>query len=69
VLFERTNEIIVDEIVKDDEFVNDANRIFLKKRPMEDVEGNEFTLNFSSKEKFRCTPNSLKGSNVSPSRK
>jgi hypothetical protein len=36
----------VDDVVNDDELVKDANCISLKERPMEDVEGDEFTSNF-----------------------
>jgi hypothetical protein len=42
-------EHVVDEVVNDDELVKDANRISFKERPVEDVEGDEFTSNFSSK--------------------
>jgi len=44
--------LFVDEIVNDDELVKDANPMSLKERPMEDVEGDEFTSNFSSEEEF-----------------
>jgi hypothetical protein len=39
----------VDDVVNDDELVKDANCISLKERPMEDVEGDEFTSNYFSK--------------------
>ncbi len=35
--------------MNDDELVKDANCISLKERPMEDVEGDEFTSNYFSK--------------------
>jgi hypothetical protein len=38
--------------VIDDELVKDANPISLKERPAEDVEGDEFTSNFSLEEEF-----------------
>jgi hypothetical protein len=42
----------VDEVVNDDELVKDANHISLKERLVEDVEGDESTLNSSSKKEF-----------------
>jgi hypothetical protein len=38
--------------MNDDELVKDANRISLKERPSENVEGDESTSNSSSKGKF-----------------
>ncbi len=40
--------VVVDEVVNNDEVVKNANYISLKERPREDMEGDEFTLNFSS---------------------
>ncbi len=45
-------EHIVNEVVNDDELVKDVNPIPLKERWAEDVESDESTSNFSSKEKF-----------------
>ncbi len=45
-------EHIVDEVVNDDELVENVNLIPLKERLAEDVEGDEFTSNSSSEEKF-----------------
>ncbi len=38
---------VVDEVVNDDELVKNANRISLKAKPAEDVEGDESTSNSS----------------------
>jgi hypothetical protein len=43
---------VVDEVVNDDELVKDANPISLKERPAEDMEGDEFTSNFSLEQEF-----------------
>jgi hypothetical protein len=51
----QVEHVIVDKVVNDDELVNDANRMSLKDRRMEDVEGDESTSNSSSKEEF-ATP-------------
>jgi hypothetical protein len=51
----QVEHVVVDEVVDDDELVKDANRISLKERSTEDVEGDEFTSN-SSLEKEFATP-------------
>ncbi len=52
-LSKQIEHVVVDEVVNDDdELVKDANHISLKKRPPKDVEGDESTLNSSSKNKF-----------------
>ncbi len=50
-LSKQVEHIVLDEVVNDDELVKDANHIFLKEKPVEDVEdveGYEFTSNFFS---------------------
>ncbi len=49
--------IVVDEVMNDDELVKNANRISLKERPAEDVEGDESTSNYSSEENFTTPQN------------
>jgi hypothetical protein len=49
--------VVVDEVVDDDENVKDANPISLKKKPAEDVEGDESMSNSSSEEDFATTQN------------
>jgi hypothetical protein len=52
-LSKQIEHVVVDEVVNDDdELVKDVNHISLKKSPPEDVEGDESTLNSSSKNKF-----------------
>ncbi len=48
----QVEHVVVDEVMNDDELVKDANRISLKERPTKDMEGDEFTSNFSLEEKF-----------------
>jgi hypothetical protein len=45
-------EHVADEVVNDDALDNIANHIFLNERPLKDVKGDEFTSNYSSKEKI-----------------
>ncbi len=47
----QVEHIVVDEVVNDDEFIKDANHISLKKKLLEDVEGDESTSNSFSEEK------------------
>jgi hypothetical protein len=47
--------VVVDEVLIDDQLVKDANPISLKEKPVEDVEGDESTSNFSLEEEF-ATP-------------
>jgi hypothetical protein len=49
--------VVVYEVVDDDENVKDANPIFLKEKPVEDVEGDESMLKSSSEEEFATTQN------------
>jgi hypothetical protein len=46
----QVEHIVLNEVVNYDELVKDANHISLKERPTKDVEGDESTLNSSSKE-------------------
>jgi hypothetical protein len=48
----QVGHVVLDEVMNDDELVKDANRISLKERPSENVEGDESTSNSSSKGKF-----------------
>jgi hypothetical protein len=48
----QVKHVVLDEIVNDDEFVKDANRIPLKEKTVEDMEGDESTSNSSSKDEF-----------------
>jgi len=48
----QVEHVVVDEVVNYDELVKNANHISLKERPVEDVEGDEFTSNYSSEEEF-----------------
>jgi hypothetical protein len=52
-------EHVVGEGVNDDELVKDDNRISLKERPMEDMEGDESTSNSSLKQ--NCVPSQYEG--------
>jgi hypothetical protein len=55
--------VFVHEIVNNDELIKNANCISLKQKPIEDMEGDESTSNFFSKEEF-ATPQD-EGSNES----
>jgi hypothetical protein len=48
----QVKHVVVDEVVNDDELVKDVNPISLKERLVEDMEGDEFTLNFFSENEF-----------------
>jgi len=48
----QVEHVVMDEVVNDDEVVKNANRISLKEKPVEDVEGDESTSNSSFEEKF-----------------
>ncbi len=48
----QVKHIVLDEAVNDDELVKDVNYISLKKRPVKDVEGDEYTSNVFLKEEF-----------------
>ncbi len=47
-LSKQVEHIVLDEVVNDDELVKDANHTSLKEKPVEDVEGYEFTSNYFS---------------------
>ncbi len=48
----QVEHIVVDAIVNDYELVKNVNRLSLKERPTEDVEGDEFTSNSSLEKNF-----------------
>ncbi len=48
----QVEHVVVDEVMNDDELVKNVNRISLKERPVEDMEGDESTSNSFSKEEF-----------------